>query len=335
MQSRDTAATRGRYWRCAERRRRLVARVSCLLLTALVTVSAWSQAPPGSWASFAEGDYLSARNSTELAHASPTGYTVEGWFFVESMPEEGDRELVIAAPGAFAFFVGTMGRTLRLFDRLRVVDGGGDTGRKSAGMLSIDLATWIHFSLQFVPFSDDRVDLVDATHVLGSPVASYYGHRPFEWDDVRHTLNLGAWGSDIYVGGIAPHERESFEAMMRDWAPHDPTQVIRSATHVRVGPIRISNAVQYPVEKWDIFGGKPLAMVNFDPDVALEADEHTVALWRFEEGPDAPRYSDGSGTNPTGRAYSLYRNRNASLSVSPSNRDLTTWADVKGRYTIP
>ena len=76
--------------------------------------------------------------------------------------------------------------------------------------------------------------------------------------------------------------------------------------------VRVSRGLRY-----DVPIGEPIL-----PPRQLRRETQTIALWQFEEGPDAPFYRDSSGNG-----YTLLPG--GSLAVYPDDKAATTWGNIK------
>lgn len=79
-----------------------------------------------------------------------------------------------------------------------------------------------------------------------------------------------------------------------------------------VDEVRVSKGLRYGTERGN----------RIQPDRKFRADGKTMALWRFEEGPEAALYRDSSGNG-----YALFPG--GSLSVQPRGKLTTTWGALK------
>ncbi len=69
-------------------------------------------------------------------------------------------------------------------------------------------------------------------------------------------------------------------------------------------------------------GWRYLVPSVFSPEKRFKTDEKTLALWHFDEGPDATRFADSSGNG-----YTLIRVR--AFSVNQKQRLTITWGQLK------
>ncbi len=63
----------------------------------------------------------------------------------------------------------------------------------------------------------------------------------------------------------------------------------------RVGEVRVSSTARYPIRQDAVYESYSIDTVAG----RFEVDEHTVALWHFDEGPDGKDYADASGNGHT------------------------------------
>ena len=69
----------------------------------------------------------------------------------------------------------------------------------------------------------------------------------------------------------------------------------------------------------------------FDPPHRFESDEHTLALWNFDESAGADRFQDASGNSNTLIGINGATTSGA-LSISPNSASLTTtWGRIKSK----
>ena len=118
---------------------------------------------------------------------------------------------------------------------------------------------------------------------------------------------------DFFIGGY----EEDVEVFGRN-----QLQYIYTYFHGEIDVIRFSNIARYdlPAER----GIEP-----FDPPHRLPNDEHTLALWDFDERSGKTRFEDASGNG-----YTLIGMNGATtsgaLAVTPANTSITTtWGQVK------
>lgn len=94
-------------------------------------------------------------------------------------------------------------------------------------------------------------------------------------------LPLGKGEKGIYIGGGFPESGRRFSSQLRE-VPFDGY----------IDEIRISDIARYSEDY------KP-------PTAPFKPDEHTLALWHFDEGPGATQYKDASGKGNTLRWKSV------------------------------
>ena len=82
--------------------------------------------------------------------------------------------------------------------------------------------------------------------------------------------------------------------------------------HGYIDEVRVSRGFRYGT----VLGNR------IQPKRKFRTDRKTIALWRFDEGPDARLYRDFSGNG-----YALIPG--GSLSVSPRDKLTTTWGALK------
>ena len=68
------------------------------------------------------------------------------------------------------------------------------------------------------------------------------------------------------------------------------------------------------------------AYAPIHPKRRLQADANTIALWHFDEGPNAPSYGDSSGNG-----YTLRRGGSIATAVESRGKLATTWGRLKTR----
>jgi len=77
-----------------------------------------------------------------------------------------------------------------------------------------------------------------------------------------------------------------------------------------IDEVRISDVARYVGVRYEVPKGR------------FEADEHTISLWHFDEGPESIRYIDASGNG-----YTLWRN--GFFEIDPEDKVTTIWGKLK------
>ena len=134
--------------------------------------------------------------------------------------------------------------------------------------------------------------------------------------EVRHKFN------SFFVGGYA-----------EDMVIHVHGQLLirRTPFHGAIDAIRFSNIARYDLP--DLPGGNRVTPLPFDPPHRFVNDEHTLALWDFndEEGTDRFEDTSGNGKTLTGmNGATVISGRSVgNLEIRPDNALTTTWGQIK------
>jgi hypothetical protein len=233
-----------------------------------------------------EDEYVYAKSSDDFNGFTKAGITIEIWFYLLSVPDDWKEEWdLIDKPYSYDFRIS--GSTL-------------DEQQAFPGIV----ASMRYFARSKNGNGSDsgrvklfRADLMKWHHfayqILGAgpiEVTTFFDGV----NDGRGTSNSGfgyqASNDPLFIGG-----REGYKSI-NGW----------------IDEIRISKGWRY------------VPWPDIEPEREFKADENTVALWHFDEGPNSRIYRDSSGNGHT-----LYAN--GTFSVDGKSKSTTTWGMLKKR----
>ncbi len=250
---------------------------------------------------FAEHRYLIPANTFD--------FTVEIWFYPKSGPEHGkdnltQNNLILSQQVRFGLTSNT--QDCNLDKNQLCCYGVAHLEGKVKGVIALDVEIekdqWNYLA---IIFKDGAFNFAYNNRILQTRFPLV--------DRVAAELNWVEEYKNFFVGGY--HE---VSVRIRDG-------IILSQTtrfHGKIDAIRFSNIARYdlPAEK----GIEP-----FDPPHRFESDEHTLALWNFDEPAGADRFRDASGNGNTLIGMNGATTSGA-LAVNPLNTSLTTtWGQIK------
>ena len=289
-----------------------------ILTTGIIAffVQAQEMSPAGgNYLDFSDKTYYIAKDRPSLDVLLVNGWTIEMWLYVRKLPPKPVRRrnvsVVFAKPYSYGIY---------LVSLLRSITG----GKKSAWYIYLD-GTFGGENLgkaSTIGINGERIDpKIYQGPIIREKQWQYLalqslGGRIFMFFDGKHS-NIGdvpIEDSDVplSVGGIDPTLRArvnnriawpGFEHMLSreiNLLPFDGA----------IDEIRISNVARYP-------GGEAPK-----PPGRFENDEHTLALWHFDEPQGSAVYIDSSGHENT-LVDSNFR------SVSLAGKRPVTWAHIK------
>ncbi|MBT3270269.1 sigma-70 family RNA polymerase sigma factor [Candidatus Poribacteria bacterium] len=255
------------------------------------------------YAHLGEGNYLAA-SSPLFDYVGEEGLTIEGWYYFEETPQLRERWVLLHKEGSYymeywgpdnPLNVGRSGHSPSL------VYGTG-RGLKHKGRGGIPpVHGWIHIGRQF--FRSRQV--VDGN---GGPQDEYHWHESVVMSlgaithDTVSALKLTQrdGGSDVATLSKLPRSNSHLVIGARllggrvDVKPRQNRTVGR--IRGRIGEVRVSSATRYARKEFPSAGEE---YRSGSVPGRFEVDEHTIALWHFDEGPGATEYADASGAGHT------------------------------------
>ena len=256
----------------------------------------------------------------EHGHIFPEGtraFTVEVWFYPKAEPKKIDKDLILTQQVSIG---------LKARDQCRLAKNqlcsyrhaylSGDTGHGLVGNDSpIEKDQWNYIAIIFKNST--------LYHVTNDQIRQ--GMRLRIANRVSLHINRPERVQDFVIGGYS-EDKFIFNK--------DGQLLFQvSGFHGEIDAIRFSNIARYdlPAERET----KP-----FDPPQRFFTDEHTLALWDFNDKEGATRFEDTSGNGKTligmngaavigGTGVNLNRNPEDGLEIRPSISLTTTWGQVK------
>ncbi len=249
---------------------------------------------------FKEHGHIFPRNT----HA----FTVEVWFYPKTEPKEKDKDLILTQQvsiGLLAREKCILGQNQLCSYRHAYLSGNtahGLVGSDSA----IEKDQWNYIAIIF-----KNSTLCHATNDRISQ-----GWRLPLVDRISLHINRPEGVQDFVVGGYG---EDKFVA------PNGGLLFQVSGFHGEIDAIRFSNIARYDCAEQ---GHNP-----FDPPARFFNDEHTLALWDFNDKEGADRFEDASGNGKTligmNGATVVDGGDVGSLEIRPDNSLATTWGQVK------
>ena len=249
-----------------------------------------------------EGATLSSPVDAAFHDVGEDGLTIEGWFYLDRVPDVGQVQTFFAHSASYALGVGiARGRELdEFYDPTQArafigvaAEGWGVQGQHwfppESGR-NAPVGEWFHVALQFHAEPPTGVAVYLAGYG-GGPLA---GDFPFTLGGDAAALDIGTASAQLGIGG--------FDV--------EPDTTITRLLGL-VDEVRVSNVARYE-------GREAIAPRSFVPD------EHTVALWTFDG--DRP-YADSSGAG-----HHLMHTGTITvepLAVRARDKLTTTWAQLR------
>ena len=290
-----------------------ILRLTILILTvwALALPNAFAQPEevPADVLELQPGGYVYADYPGVFDDVEGDGITVEAWIYLTDKPEDGDHALssvgqwmIFAKPGSY--FVSISGMHV-----------------PQRGVILPDGSTWLNFGIGVQPDSlgwtwDARGESIPPELYPHSRWV-HIAYQIVENNDEAHAYH--------YFEHVLISQSGPLEAMGRTLAPFliGGTPIVNFTEGSEWGrlyesmlgyidEVRVSKGFRYGTE----WGNR------IQPERKFRADGKTIALWRFEEGPETALYRDSSGNG-----YTLFPG--GSLSVQPRGKLTTTWGALK------
>ena len=253
---------------------------------------------------FAEHEYLISANTLN--------FTAEVWFYPKSGPQRGrdnltERHLILSQQVSFGLTSNT--QDCNLDKNQLCCYGVAHLEGEVKGVITLDVEVekdrWNYLA---VIFKDGAFNFAYNNRILQTRFPLV--------DRVAAELNWAEEYKNFFVGGF----HEVGIRVNRDGIMLSQTTYF----HGEIDAIRFSNIARYdlPAEK----GVEP-----FDPPHRFESDEHTLALWNFDEPAGTDRFRDASGNGKTLIGMNGATTSGA-LTVNPVSTSLTTtWGQIKSR----
>ena len=240
-----------------------------------------------------------------LIPANAFDFTAEIWFYPKSGPERGENNLILRQQVVFGLTSNT--QDCNLDKNQLCCYGSAHLEGRVKGVIGLKVEVekdrWNYLA---IIFKDGAFNFAYNNRIL---------QTRFPLVD-RVAAEVRGIHKDFFVGGY----NEDVFIVNRDG-------IVLSRTtwfHGEIDAIRFSNIARYdlPAKR----GVEP-----FDPSHRFESDEHTLALWNFDEPAGADRFRDASGNGKTliGMNGAV---TSGALAVNPTNTSLTTtWGQIKSR----
>ena len=254
------------------------------------------------------GGYVYADYPGVFDDAEGEGITIEAWIYFTDRPKDGDYRvtseghwLMLAKPGSY--YAAITGRDLGLpihhqspegsaFIEFAIEQASENSWSRAITEREIapedfPLRRWVHFAHQIVVKQDGihNIPFYDRKNTSGN-----------RW------RAMGRTNVPLVIGGPA---RVTLNGR---WEWDKRFESMKGY----IDEVRISRGAPY--------GDKIGAKIR--PKRRFRAERHTIALWHFDEGPGATRYTDSSGNGYTLRA-------GGSLAVDSRGKLATTWGRLK------
>ncbi len=244
----------------------------------------------------AEHGYIFPKNT----HA----FTAEIWFYPKSEPQAGENHIILSQQVLFGL---TGGCGFKLNKNQVCCDGSVHLEGKVKGVMGVKVAVeknqWNYVAIVYkdrkLGFAYNNQFFRTQEMVLMNQVAA--------------ELRLVEEWKNFFVGGF--HE---------DWFIIKDGKVLSQRTYFRgeIDAIRFSNIARYNLPAG-------LKTEPFDPPHRFFPDEHTIALWNFDEKAGANRFQDASGSGKTLIGMNGVTTSGA-LAVNPADTSITmTWGQIK------
>ena len=249
---------------------------------------------------FAEHGYLIPANTFD--------FTAEVWFYPKSGPKRGkdnltERNLILNQQVGFGLTSNT--QDCNLDKNQLCCHGVAHLEGKVKGVIALDVEIekdqWNYLA---IIFKDGAFNFAYNNRIL---------QTRFPLVD-RVAAKVRQKRKDFFVGG---YDEDVFTINQDGIVLSQTTRF-----HGEIDAIRFSNIARYdlPAEK----GIEP-----FDPPHRFESDEHTLALWNFDEPAGTDRFRDASGNGNTLIGMNGATTSGA-LAVNPMDTSLTTtWGQIK------
>lgn len=284
---------------------------SVVLLLGLLVMPVFSFEPSGGVLSLDGEDDYAILPFEEHGHVFPENthaFTVEVWFYPKAEPKQKDRDLILTQQVS----IGLLARNKCLLEKNQLCSYrhaylSGDRAHGLVGADSpIEKDQWNYIAIIFknstlCHATNDRIG--QGWRLPFADRVSLHISRPEKVQD----FVVGGYGEDKFV---APNGGLLFQV---------------SSFQGEIDAIRFSNIARYDCAQQ---GHDP-----FDPPPRLFNDEHTLALWDFNDKEGAARFEDTSGNGKTligmNGATVIGGEGIGNLEIRPDTSLTTTWGQVK------
>ena len=240
-----------------------------------------------------------------LIPANTFDFTVDIWFYPKSGPKPGENNLILSQQVRFGLTSNI--QDCNLDKNQLCCYGTAHLEGRVKGVITLDVEVekdkWNYLA---VIFKDGAFNFAYNNRIL---------QTRFPLVD-RVAAEVRQKQKDLFVGGY----NENVFTINQDGIVLSQT----TRFHGEIDAIRFSNIARYdlPAER----GIEP-----FDPPHHFESDEHTLALWNFDEREGANRFRDASGNGNTLIGMNGATTSGA-LAVNPTSTSVTTtWGRIKLR----
>ncbi len=284
---------------------------SALLLLGLLAIPVFSFQPSGGVLSLDGEDDCAILPFKEHGHIFPRNthaFTVEVWFYPKAEPKEKDRDLILTQQVS----IGLLAREKCILGQNQLCSYrhaylSGDTAHGLAGTDSpIQKDQWNYIAIIFKNST--------LCHATNNRISQ--GWRLARVDRVSLNISRPERVQDFVVGGYG---EDKFVA------PNGGLLYQVSGFHGAIDAIRFSNIARYDCAEQ---GHNP-----FDPPPRFLNDEHTLALWDFNDKEGAIRFEDTSGNGKTlvgmNGATVVDGRGVGNLEIRPDNSLTITWGQIK------
>ena len=289
----------------------LLSVLSAVLLLSLLVMPVFSFEPSGGVLSLDGEDDYAILPLAEHGHIFPEGthaFTVEIWFYPKAEPTEKDRDLILnqqVSIGLQAREKCILGQNQLCSYRHAYL-----AGDRTHGLVGTDSPIqkdqWNYIAIIFKNST--------LCHATNNRISQ--GWRRPRVDRVSLHINRPERVQDFVVGGYG---EDKFVA------PNGGLLYQVSGFHGEIDAIRFSNIARYDCAAQ---GHNP-----FDPPPRFLNDEHTLALWDFNDKEGADRFEDTSGNRKTligmNGATVIDSRGIGNLEIRPDASLTTTWGQVK------
>ena len=285
---------------------------SALLLLGLLAIPVFSFEPSGGVLMLdGEDDYAILRLAEHgyIIPRNTDAFTVEVWFYPKTEPKKKERNLVLGQQAV----IGLIAEDKCELNKDQVCSYGftfleGKGIRTVIGIeVPIEKDQWNYMA---VIFKDGSFFLAYNDEILRTS-------RINRVNFVAAELRVPEQFRDFFVGSYA-----------EDWVIFEDGELLSRSTHFQgaIDAIRFSNIARHDL---------PIAhgFWLFDPPHRFVSDEHTLALWDFNDKEGADRFEDTSGNGKTlvgmNGATVIDGEGVDNLEIRPDNALTTTWGQIK------
>lgn len=259
--------------------------ISIVFAYFLLARQASAQKPPGGVLALCPGGYVSGDYPGVFDALNDEGITVEFWFYLTDLPEDWqDRWVLLSKHGSYSFYI---------------------RGRRINPPWPFDDPE------EIVNFSRRTLNGGGTDSIRRDPLQRW---RHFAFQFKVTMLNTGSTSYKCAQFSDGMGNSDGGGTSSRAYQP-DGTMFIGGMPEYGslkgwIDEVRISDTWRYTPRE------------PFKPAKRFGRDEHTLALWHFDEGPWAASYEDDSGNG-----YTLFAG--GTLSVDQRGKVATVWGRLK------